>query len=102
MGLKEKLLKIAGKDDFRMDEDISTSYILRLCWRYGWMMIRGKFFSIGHSTIASDVFVGKHVKAYEKKSLAIGRKVKLHDNVFIDALTARNGGGTARQLRSIG
>ena len=93
MGFKEKLLKIAGKDNFHMDDNISTAYILRLCWRYGWMMIRGRFFAIGRSNISSDIFVGKHVKAYEKKSLTIGSKVKLHDNVFIDALSARNGGG---------
>lgn len=51
MKLIDKLLVIAGKKDFKIDDKISTGYILRMCWKYGWMMIRGKIFSFGrHNT----------------------------------------------------
>ena len=92
MAIIDKLMKIAGKDDFQLDERISTVYILRLCWRYGWMMVRGRFFSFGCSNIANDVFIGHGVKTYEKKYLIMGSKTKLHDGVYIDALSARLGG----------
>lgn len=87
MGVLDKLLKIAGKDDFQLDSSIGTGYILRQCWKYGWMMIRGKHFSLGHGQIANDVFVGKNVKVIEKKYLTIGEKTKLQDGVYIDALS---------------
>ena len=41
MNLTGKLLKIAGKEDIQLDARISTWYIFRLCWKYGWMKIRG-------------------------------------------------------------
>ena len=87
MGVLDKLLKTAGKDDFQLDSSIGTGYILRQCWKYGWMMIRGKHFSLGHGQIANDVFVGKNVKVIEKKYLTIGEKTKLQDGVYIDALS---------------
>lgn len=88
------LLKIAGKDNFQLDPDIDTGYILRQCWKYGWMMVRGKAFSLGYEKIAKNVFVGKNVKAIEKKYLTIGQKTKLQDGVYIDALSR---GGTTWQ-----
>lgn len=92
MDMKRTLLKIAGKDDFTLDGDISTRYLLGVCWKYGWMLIRGKLFAMGHSSICNDVFVGKHVKALEKRKITIGHKVKLHDGVYIDALSSQDGG----------
>lgn len=87
MSVLNILLKIAGKDNFQLDSEIDTGYILRQCWKYGWMMIRGRVFSFGHKKIARNVFVGKNVKAIEKKHLTIGQKVKLQDGVFVDALS---------------
>ena len=87
MKVLDRLLKIAGKDDFQLDSAIGTSYILYQCWKYGWMMVRGKIFSFGHKQIASNVFVGKKVKVIEKKHLMIGQKTKLLDGVYIDALS---------------
>lgn len=41
MSIKDKLMKIAGKGDFELDPRIKTSYIVRLCIKYGVMLIRG-------------------------------------------------------------
>ncbi len=87
MNIIDGLLKIAGKDDFQLDSAIGKKYILRQCWKYGCMMIRGRFFSIGYKKIANSVFIGKKVKILEKRNLSIGEKSKLQDGVYIDALS---------------
>lgn len=87
MSVIDALLKIAGKDNFQLDPNIGAGYILRQCWKYGWMMVRGKTFSFGHEKIAKNVFVGKNVEVVEKKHLTIGQKTKLQDDVYIDALS---------------
>lgn len=87
MKLIDSFLKMAGKEDFEIDSEIGTAYILRQCWKYGWMMLRGKVFSLGWRNIAEDVFIGKNVRIIEKKRLMVGKKSKLHDGVFIDALS---------------
>ncbi|MGC4017991.1 MAG: acyltransferase [Muricomes sp.] len=81
------MLKIVGKDNFQLDERIGIKYILRLCWKYGWMMLRGKIFTAGEAHIAKNIFVGRRVKVLEKRYLKIGEKTKIHDNVYIDALS---------------
>jgi len=86
------LLKIAGKDNFILDDSISIHYLIGICWQYGWMIIRGKIFSLGYKKISNDVFVGQHVKALEKRKIYIGKKGKLHDGVYIDALSDKTGG----------
>lgn len=87
MIILDRLLKIVGKDNFQLDSAIGTGYILRQCWKYGWMMIRGKLFSFKHGQIANSIFVGKKVKVVEKKRLIIGQKTRLQDGVYIDALS---------------
>ena len=87
MSFIDRLLKIAGKDNFQLDPVIGTNYIVRQCWKYGWMMIRGKLFSFGRKYISHSVFIGKKVKVIEKKRLTIGQKTKLQDGVYIDALS---------------
>jgi len=92
VGIKKKLLKIAGKDDFALDDNISTRYLIGICWKYGWMLIRGHFFAFGRKKISNDIFVGSHVKIREKRKLTIGHKVKLHDGCYIDGLSNSWGG----------
>lgn len=87
MKVIDKLLKLAGKDSFQLDPQINISYIIGLCWKYGWMLIRGKFFAFGNKNIANDIFVGKKVKVLQKRYLTIGAKSKLQDGVYIDALS---------------
>jgi acetyltransferase-like isoleucine patch superfamily enzyme len=87
MSMTDRLLRLAGKQDLTLDPGISTRYLLRLCWQYGWMLLRGALMAIGHPKIALPVFVGAHVKLYEKEHITIGRGTKLHDHVKIDALS---------------
>lgn len=87
MRIVDKLLKIAGKDGFQLDPNINTGYVLLQCWKYGWMMIRGRMLSIRFPNISNNIFVGKKVKIIEKKHLTIGEKTRLQDGVYIDALS---------------
>lgn len=89
MSLTEQLMKIAGKDGFKPDKKISKPYIFGLCFKYGFMMLRGKWFSLGHPSIDHSVFIGRNVKALEKRFLKIGSKTKIHDGVYIDALSKK-------------
>lgn len=87
MSITDRLLKIAGKDDFELDNRIGQKYILSLCYRYGLMMLRGKMFSLGYSHISKSVFIGKKVRVLEKRYLRIGAKTKIHDETYIDTLS---------------
>lgn len=87
MSITNRLLKIAGKDGFKLDPKIGIRYILSLCYRYGTMLMRGKLFSCGNSSISKTVFIGKKVKVMEKRYLRVGIKSKIHDQVYIDALS---------------
>ena len=87
MALTEKLLKIAGKEGYTLDPRISKRYVASLCWKYGFMLIRGWLFSMGHSSIDRTIFVGRGVKALEKRYLSVATKTKIHDKVYIDALS---------------
>ena len=87
MSLIKKLLKVAGKDELQLDSRIGKKYLFGLCLKYGGMMLRGKWFSLGNSRIHKNVFVGKKVKILEKRYLTIGEKTKIHDGVYIDALS---------------
>lgn len=87
MNIINNFLKIAGKDNFKLDKRIPFVYTLRLCLKYGLMMIRGWLCSTGYSKISKSIFIGRSVKLYEKKYLSIGKKVKIHEGVKIDSLS---------------
>ncbi len=83
----ESALKLAGKEDFKIDKKISKGYMLRICLKYSLRLIRGKLFSLGYPKIRSSILVGSRVKTDEKRYLTIEAKAKLHDGVYIDALS---------------
>ncbi|OPJ65365.1 acyltransferase [Clostridium chromiireducens] len=87
MKIMDKAMKIVGKENFKLDRRIGISYIIRLCWSYGWMMIRGRIISFFSKSISSSIFVGRGVKLYEKRYLQVGNKAKIHDDCEIDALS---------------
>jgi acetyltransferase-like isoleucine patch superfamily enzyme len=87
MKMIDRLLETVGKKNFHLDQAIGMTYILKLCWKYGWMMVRGKLFSLGRKNISRKIFVGKNVRILEKKHLSIGEKSRLQDGVYIDALS---------------
>ena len=87
MSLRKKLLKLAGKDNYEIDARVRNGYVFSLCVKYGYMMLRGKFFALGYSGIDSSIFIGKNVKVKEKRLMKTGSKTKIHDQVYIDALS---------------
>ncbi len=87
MSFESIIYNLAGKENFKLDERIGISYIIRQCLKYGWMIIRGKIFSLFYKNIADKIFIGKHVTIVYKKNLKIGNNSKLHDGIYIDALS---------------
>ena len=87
MEMLNVLLKIAGKNNFVIDDRIGLTYLVRVCWKYGVMGIRGMFKSFGYKNISPWIFWGKRIKVYSKKQLEIRSKTKIHDRVRIDALS---------------
>lgn len=83
----KRIMKLAGKDDFVIDERIDGAYIFRLCVKYGFMKLRGIVCSLGYKNISKSIFVGKRVNLLGKRYMQIGDKVKLHDSVEIDGLS---------------
>ncbi len=82
-----KLLKIVGKENFKIDKNVPKTYILIICWKYSLMKIRGTLRSIGYKNISNKCFIGKKVKLICKRNIEIGSKTKIHNNVKIDALS---------------
>ena len=87
MILMNRLLKLAGKDNFKLDSRISRGYIIHQCLQYGWMFVRGFFFTIRNKNIGKRFLRGKGVKIIEAKKLSMGVNCRVADNVFIDALS---------------
>lgn len=87
MKLVNKLAKLAGKEKFSIDENIGISYLIRICYKYGMMKIRGILKKIGYKNISRNCFIGKRVKLISKKHMSIGNKTRIHDFVKIDALS---------------
>lgn len=83
----DKLLKLAGKENFKLDPEISNGYIFHQCWQYGWMLIRGFFFTRGNNRIGKRFLKGRHVKIIEGKKLTAGANCRFSDGVYIDALS---------------
>ncbi|CAI3342580.1 acyltransferase [Enterococcus cecorum] len=81
------LLNFAGKDSLLLDENIPALYIFRLCIKYGLMMLRGWVFCTLRFRKFNKLFKASKVKIYCSKKFVIGSNVKLHDNVYIDALS---------------
>lgn len=87
MKIIDVLLKVAGKENFKIDSEVSNKYIFYLAKNYGIMMIRGKLLSLGNKDISHKIFVGKKVKFIEKKKVKVGSNTKIHSGTKIDALS---------------
>ena len=81
------ILKIAGKENFEIDSAVPKSFIFGLCIKYFFMKLRGMFLGVGYKNISSKCFIGSKVRILVKKNIEIGDKVKIHNNVKIDALS---------------
>ena len=88
--MKKLLLKLAGKDNFELDKNISFWDIFRISRKYSFMLIRGFFKSLFHKRISSKIFVGRRVKFIKKNKITIGKNCKINNNVTLDALS-KNG-----------
>ena len=87
MSVMSILLKIAGKGNMKIDKSISTFYLLRVCVKFAFMLLRGFFVSLLYKDISPIVFIGSNVQLIERRKMKIGAKTKIHNSVKIDALS---------------
>ncbi len=83
----DKLLKIAGKKDFCIDERIPNGYLFCIIKKYCFMILRGFIKSLYISGVSNMCFIGRNVSLIDKKNIHIGEKAKIHNDVIIDALS---------------
>lgn len=83
-----KVKKSAG--GYKLDLDMSVSYLIGMLFHRFGMLIKGKFRSIGMKKHGKNIFLGSKVKLKCKNKMSIGTGVTIQDNVYIDALS-RNG-----------
>ena len=87
MAIADKLLKLAGKGDFKLDSAIPTGYVVRECATYGWMLARGCLRHFTGIHASGRLFVGKCGKVRCPTMLTCGSAVRIKEGVYIDALS---------------
>jgi len=87
MKLVNKLAKLAGKKNFEIDKEINARYLIRICQKYFFMKVRGLIRALFYKNIKNDIYIGKRVKLICKNKMNFDKKVKIHDNVLIDAMS---------------
>lgn len=81
-------LNLVGKGGLRVDEQIPSSYLLCICLSNAISMLRGIFRGLGFGSRAGSPIIGRGVKLRCKKKIYLGRKVRMLDGVYIDALSS--------------
>ncbi|HEX2628789.1 MAG TPA: acyltransferase [Chitinophagaceae bacterium] len=69
---------------YQLDENIPTSYLLRLCIGRAWMMVRGKFSGIQHR---GSFFFSWKATVKCRSKLSVGRSATIDSGAYIDALS---------------
>ena len=87
MKLLEKIASSVTKKEFKIDENINSSYIVSVCIKYFNMKIRGFIRGLGYKNISSKIYLGKNVKLKCKNKMIIGKSTKIHNKTKIDALS---------------
>lgn len=87
MNLDKIIQKISGKEDFTLSSSVPLSYILCRGGKYIFSLLRGILSQVGMKSVDGNFFVGKKVKFFCKSKIVIGNRVRIEDNVKIDALS---------------
>lgn len=81
-------LKLVGKGGLQVDDQIPSSYLIRICLSNATSMVRGIFRGLGFGSKAGNPLIGRGVKLRCKTKIHLGRKVRMLDGVYIDALSS--------------
>lgn len=83
----EKIVYKIKKEEYKLDPDISISYLRSLITSRISMYIRGKFRCVGMKRKGKNIFIGSKVKLKCKEKMTLGSGVTIGDEVYIDALS---------------
>ena len=75
--------RLKGRD-YRLDERIPSSYLLRLALSRAMMRMRGMLSGIKNE---GSLFIGKRVTLKARALMRVGKGVTVHDKSYIDALS---------------
>lgn len=77
------------KNDYRVDENISTSDLILILIKRSFMLVRGQFHRIFFKESKWSIFIGKKVDIFSHKNIKLGRGITIEDNCFINALSIK-------------
>ncbi|WP_308280724.1 DapH/DapD/GlmU-related protein [Priestia sp. TSO9] len=86
----EKLIFLIKKKEFKLDDSISASDFLMICFLRILMIVRGFFQCVFRVKFNRLIFTGKKVTLLHKKHMTFGQSVTLNNYVEINALS-KNG-----------
>lgn len=81
------IIKVFGKENFKLSNEVPTSYILRLGIKFCIGLIRGKLKTLKIKDKGKNIIIGKKVVLLVRKKISMGNNVRLEDGVFLDALS---------------
>lgn len=83
-----KIIHRLGKENYQLDESLTSSDLLKIVWEKGWSVIRGILFLKPFLNQSEGlIFMGKGVKVKSKNRIRTGRTLTLGDHVEINALS---------------
>lgn len=81
------LISKIKKEDYQLDNQLTTSLILMLIWDRGLMVLRGLYCKSLFKKSKGIVFIGKRVKIRSHKNIRCGSGITIEDGCFINALS---------------
>lgn len=85
-----KIIHRLGKDNYQLDDSLTTSDLMKIVWDKGWSVIRGALFIKPFLKQSKGlIFTGKGVKIKYKNKIRAGRTLTLGDQVEINALSRK-------------
>lgn len=87
-GLITKIIQGLGKDNYQLDDTLTTTDLFKVVWEKAWSAIRGVFFLKPFLKQSSGIiFMGRGVKLKYKNKIRVGKTFTLGDHVEINALS---------------
>lgn len=90
MNIINKLIKLAGKENYTIDKSLTKYEIFIILLSKGYCLLRGFYLKFSLKKSKGLVFVGRGCKIKFRNKISLGRTITIGDNVEINALS-KNG-----------
>jgi acetyltransferase-like isoleucine patch superfamily enzyme len=82
-----KIIHKLGKENYQLDEALTTGDLLTIVWEKFWSVIRGLLLKLFLKQSAGLIFLGKHTAIKHKNKITSGKTLTIGDYVEINALS---------------